>query len=65
MSKGAQGATSHEGSPMAMPKATILAKARFNLVARSPWSEEDSSQNLEYLVNPVNADERKEEEKPV
>ena len=62
MSKRAQEATSNEGSPMAKPQPTILAKARFNLVARSPWSEEDSSKSLGYLVNPVNADERKEVE---
>ena len=30
-----------------------------NLVSCSPWSAKNSSQNLGYVVNPVNADERK------
>ena len=60
MSKIGQEVPSSEGSPMGKPKAIIPAKARpLNLVARSPWSEKNSSQNLEYLVNPENADERK------
>ena len=46
---------------MVKPRPTILAKARpINLVMRSPRCEKDSSQRLEYLVNPGNADERKE-----
>ena len=63
MSKRGQEATSNEGSPMAKPRPAIPAKARpINLVMRSPRSEKDSSQSLEYLVNPANADERKEVE---
>ena len=54
MSKRGQETTSNEGSP--------VAKARPRLVARDPKSEEISSQSLRYLVNPVNADERKEVE---
>ena len=54
MSKRGQEATSKEGSPMG--------KARPCLVARDPRSEEISAQSLEYLVNPRNADERKEVE---
>ena len=62
MSKRGQEATSSEGSPMAKPELVVPAKARpLNLVARNPWSEKNSSQNL-YLVNPGNADERKGEE---
>ena len=54
MSRRGQEATSGEDSPMAKPKPLVPAKARpLNLVARSPWSEKNSSQN------PVNADERK------
>ena len=61
MSKRGQEATSNEGSPMAKPRPTVPAKARpLSLVSRSPWSERNSSQNLVYPVNPVNADERKE-----
>ena len=53
-SRRGQEATSGEDSPMAKPKPLVPAKARpLNLVARSPWSEKNSSQN------PVNADERK------
>ena len=53
MSKRGQEATSNEGSPMA--------KARsINLVMRDTRSEENSSQSLGYLVNPVNTDERQE-----
>ena len=60
-SKSGQEATSSEGSPMAKPKPMVPAKARpLNLVARSPWSEKNSSQNYEYSINPGNADERKE-----
>ena len=41
-------------------KFMVPAKARpLNLVARSPWSEKDSSPILGYLVNPGNAEERK------
>ena len=48
---------------MAKPRPAIPAKARpLNFVARSPRSKEDFSQSLGYLVNPVNADERKEVE---
>ena len=56
MSKGGQEPTSCEGSPMAKPKPTVPAKARpVNLVSRSPWSaRENPSQDLGYLVNPVN-----------
>ena len=61
MTKRGQEATSSECSPMAKPKPKIPAKTRpLNLVSRSPWSEKNSSQNLKYLVNPGNADERKE-----
>ena len=61
MSKRGQEATSNEDSPMAEQKPTIPAKARpLSLVARSPRSDKDSSQNLGHLVNPGNADERKE-----
>ena len=60
MSKRGQEATSREDSPMAKPETTIPAKARpLNLAAHSLWSEKNSSQNLGYLVNPENADERK------
>ena len=48
MSKRGQEATSNEGSPMA--------KAKPCLVARDLRSEENSSQNLGYPVNPVNVD---------
>ena len=46
---------------MTKQKPTIPAKARpLSLVARSPRSEKDSSQNLGYPVNPGNVDGRKE-----
>ena len=48
LSKRGQEATSNEGSPMA--------KAKPCLVARDPRSEENSSQNLGYPVNPGNVD---------
>ena len=54
MSKRGQKTTSNEGSPMA--------KARPCLVARDRRSEEPSSRSLGSLVNPVNANERKEVE---
>ena len=58
MSKRGQETTSSESSPMAKPKPTIPAKARtLSLVARNPRSEKNSSQDLEYPVNPGNADE--------
>ena len=60
MSERGQEAISNEGSPKAKPKPVVPAKARpLNLVSRRPWSEKNSSQNLGYLVNPGNADERK------
>ena len=63
MSKRGEETTSSEDSPMAKPRPAIPAKARpLNLVARSPRSEEDSSQSLGYLVNPGNAGERREVE---
>ena len=62
VSKRGEEATSNEGSPMAKPRPAIPAKARPNLVMRSSRSEIDSSQSLVYLVNPGNADERKEVE---
>ena len=63
MSKRGQEATSSEGSPVANPKPLVPARARhINYVSRSPWSEKYSSQNLVHLVNPGNADERKEVE---
>ena len=59
-SKRGQEATSSEASPMAKPKPKVPAKARpLKLVSRSPWSEKNFSQNLAFLVNPENADERK------
>ena len=60
MSKRGQEATSGEGSPMAKPKPMVPAKARpLNLVARNPWSEKNSSQNLSIWSIPRNVDERK------
>ena len=48
---------------MEKPKPTIPAQARpLSLVARNPRSQKNSTQNLGYLVNPGNADERKEVE---
>ena len=62
-SKRGQEATSNEGSPMAKPRPAIPVVARpINLVMRSPRSEQDSLQSLGSLVNPENADERKEVE---
>ena len=61
--KKGQEATSHESSPMAKPRAAIPSKARpINLVMRSPRSEQNSSQDSGYPVNPGNADEKKEAE---
>ena len=48
---------------MAKPRPAIRAKARpINLVMRSPRSEQNSSQDSGYPVNPGNADEQKEAE---
>ena len=52
MSKSGQKTTSNEGSP--------TAKAEPCLVLREQGSEEISSRSFRSLVNPVNADERKE-----
>ena len=56
MSKRGQEATSGDGSAVAKPKPMV--PRPLNLVSHSPWSEKNSSQNLVYLVNRVNADER-------
>ena len=48
---------------MPNPRPAIPAMARpINLVMRNPRSEAGSSQSLGYLVNLVNADERKDVE---
>ena len=59
MSKRGQEATSSEGSPMAKPKPMVPAKARPVNLSRSPWSaRENPPQDLGYLVNPGNVDQR-------
>ena len=64
MSKRGQEATSHEGSPRQKRSQQFRRRRdHSHLVARNPRSDKKSSQNLRYLVNPVNADARKEVEK--